>query len=69
MKSKIKTILLTILVFSLAEFAAYVAYALWDIADGLSGNRSLTEQEMSDISTTLTDWFNSQENVPDKWEP
>ncbi len=68
MKSKIKTILLTILIFSFVEFVVYIGYALWDIEDGLSGNRNLTEQELSDISITLSDYFDSQENKPDRWE-
>ena len=60
--------MLTILVFSLVEVTAYIVYALWDISDGLSANRQLTEEEMSDISITLTDYFNAQENKPEKWE-
>ena len=60
LKSKIKTILLTVLVFSLLEVVVYVGYSIWDIEDGLSGNRSLTEQEISDISITLNDYFNNQ---------
>ena len=68
MKAKIKTILLTILIFSLVEFAVYICYTLWDIEDGLSGNRPLTEQEISDISIILTDYFNRQENKPDEWK-
>jgi hypothetical protein len=68
MKSKIKTILLTILIFSFVEFVVYIGYALWDIEDGLSGNRNLTEQELSDISITLSNYFDSQENKPDRWE-
>jgi len=50
------------------EFVVYIAYALWDIENGLSGDRSLTEEETSDISKTLTDYFNCQENKPNKWE-
>lgn len=68
MKSKIKTILLTVLIFSLLEFVVYVGYSIWDIEDGLSGNRSLTEQEISDISITLNDYFNNQTIKPYKWE-
>lgn len=68
MKSKIKTVLLTIFVFSLLEFVVYIAYAIWDIEDGLSGNRSLSEQEISDISIALNDYFNNQESRPYKWE-
>lgn len=68
MKSKIKTILLTLLIFSFAEFAIYIGYALWDMADGLGGNRNLTEQEFSDISNTLNNYFNTQENTPERWE-
>ena len=68
MKSKIKTILLTILFFSFVEFIVYIGYALWDIEDGLSGNRNLTEQELSDISITLSDYFDSQKNKPDRCE-
>lgn len=68
MKSKIKIILLTILIFSFVELVIYIGYALWDIEDGLSGKRNLTAQELSDISITLSDYFNSQENKPDKWE-
>ncbi|MEE0132450.1 MAG: hypothetical protein U0I22_01460 [Treponema sp.] len=68
MKSKIKTILVTILVFSLLEFVVYITCAIWDIEDGLSGNRTLNEQEFSDISTTLNDYFNNQESKPYKWE-
>ena len=52
MKSKIKTILLTILIFSLLEFIVYIGYSIWDIGDGFSSKRSLTEQEISDISST-----------------
>ena len=68
MKSKVKTILLTVLVFSLLEFVVYIGYAIWDIEDGLSGNRSLTEQEIYDISMTLNDYFNNQTIKPYKWE-
>lgn len=68
MKSKIKIILLTILIFSFVEFVVYIGYALWDIEDGLSGNRNLTEQELSDMSITLSDYFNSKENKPDRWK-
>ena len=68
LKSKIKTILLTVLVFSLLEVVVYVGYSIWDIEDGLSGNRSLTEQELSDISITLNDYFNNQTIKPYKWE-
>ena len=42
---KIKTILLTILVFSCVEFTFYIAYALWNIKNGISDDRSLTEEE------------------------
>lgn len=68
MKSKIKTILLTILIFSSVEIAVYVVYSLWDINDGLSGNRSLTEQEISDISVYLNNYFSTQENIPERWQ-
>lgn len=68
MKSKIKTILLTILIFSFVEIAVYAIYSLWDINDGLSGNRNLTEQEISDISISLNNYFYTQENVPERWE-
>ena len=68
MKSKIKTIILSILVFSLIEFVVYISYSIWDIADGISGYRYLTEQEISDISISLSNYFNIQENEPDKWE-
>ena len=68
MKSKNKTILLTILIFSFIEFAVYIGYTLWDIEDGLSGNRNLTEQEISDITIMLNDYFNSQETKTEKWE-
>jgi hypothetical protein len=68
MKSKIKTILLTILIFSFVELVLYIGYSFWDIEDGLSGNRNLTEQEFSDIAITLNDYFNSQENTPVKYE-
>ena len=66
MKSKIKTILLTILIFSFVELVLYIGYSFWDIEDGLSGNRNLTEQAFSDIAITLNDYFNSQENTPVK---
>ncbi|MGI5173426.1 hypothetical protein H0R92_07460 [Treponema sp. OMZ 840] len=68
MKSKIKTILLTILIFSLLECIVYIGYSIWDIRDGFSGKRSLTEQEISDISSTLSNYFNNQESKPIKWE-
>ena len=61
-------ILLTVLVFSLLEFVVYIGYAIWDIEDGFSGNRSLTEQEIYDISMTLNDYFNNQTIRPYKWE-
>ena len=56
MKSKIKTIILSILVFSLIEFVVYISYSIWDIADGISGYRYLTEQEISDISISLSNF-------------
>lgn len=68
MKSKIKTILLTILIFSFVEFIVYGAYSLWDINDGVSGNRNLTEQEISDLSISLNNYFHTQENIPERWE-
>lgn len=68
MKSKIKTILFTILIFSLLEFLIYIGYLIWDIKDGVSGKRDLTEQEISEISIVIDDYFNNQEIKPIKWE-
>ena len=68
MKSKIKTILLTILIFSFVEFVVYAVYSLYEINDGFCGKRNLTEQEISDISISLNNYFYTQENIPERWE-
>lgn len=68
MKSKIKTILLTILIFSFVELVVYAVYSLYEINDGFCGKRNLTEQEISDISISLNNYFYTQENIPERWE-
>ena len=68
MKSKIKTILLTILIFSFVELVVYAVYSLYEINNGFCGKRNLTEQEISDISISLNNYFYTQENIPERWE-
>lgn len=46
----------------------YIGYSIWDIGNGFSGKGSFTEQEISDISSTWSNYFNNQESKSIKWE-